>query len=168
MGYDFNADEIFEIAEQIERNGAKFYRHMAENISDKAVRELFIDFAAMEDDHEKAFTSMRADLLDKERETMAFDPEGEASLYLRALADMRVFDKKVEEDFVLPAELPEREKKVIIFREAINREKDSIVFYLGMKESVPENLGKGRLDGIIKEEMSHIRLLSKELVARSQ
>ena len=26
MGYDFNVDEIFEMAEQVERNGAKFYR----------------------------------------------------------------------------------------------------------------------------------------------
>ena len=34
MSYDFNADEIFEIAEQIERNGAKFYRNAAESIAD--------------------------------------------------------------------------------------------------------------------------------------
>ena len=26
MSYDFNADEVFEMAEQMERNGAKFYR----------------------------------------------------------------------------------------------------------------------------------------------
>ena len=32
MGLDFNADEVFEIAEQIERNGAEFYRTAAENI----------------------------------------------------------------------------------------------------------------------------------------
>ena len=44
-------------------------------------------------------------------------------------------------------------------------EKDSIVFYLGMKEIVPENLGKTKIDQIIKEEMAHIKLLSKELVA---
>ncbi|UCF83727.1 MAG: ferritin family protein [Desulfobacteraceae bacterium] len=165
MSYDFSADEIFEMAEQIERNGAEFYRQMAENISDKAVRELFLDFAAMEDDHEKAFASMRADLSYKEREKRVFDPEGEASLYLRALADMRVFDKKAEEDFVLPAELPEKEKNVKVFREAINREKDSIVFYLGMKGLVPENLGREKIDGIIQEEMKHIRLLSNKLAA---
>jgi rubrerythrin len=165
MSYDFSADEIFEIAEQIERNGARFYRQMAENISDKPIRKLFLDFAAMEDDHEKAFALMRADLSDKERESMVFDPEGEASLYLRALADMRVFDKKAEKDFVLPAELPEREKNVKVFQEAINREKDSIVFYLGMKELVPENLGREKIDGIIQEEMKHIRLLSNNLAA---
>ena len=165
MSYDFSADEIFEIAEQIERNGVRFYRQMAENISNKDIRELFLDFATMEVDHEKAFSTMRADLSNKEREMVVFDPEGEASLYLRTLADMRVFDKKAEEDFALPADLPEKEKNVKIFREAINREKDSIVFYLGMKELVPENLGREKIDGIIQEEMKHIRLLSTKLAA---
>jgi rubrerythrin len=163
MSYDFSADEILEMAEQIERNGARFYRQMAENISDEPIRKLLLDFAAMEDDHEKVFSSMRADLSDKERETMVFDPAGEASLYLRALADIRVFDKKAEEDFTPPEELPASEKNIKIFREAISREKDSIVFYLGMKGLVPENLGREKIDSIIQEEMKHIRLLSNKL-----
>ncbi len=32
-----------------------------------------------------------------------------------------------------------------VFREAINREKDSIAFSLGMKELVPENRGKEKI-----------------------
>ena len=40
MSYDFNADEVFEIAEQIERNGAKFYRTSAENIADTNKKKL--------------------------------------------------------------------------------------------------------------------------------
>ena len=44
-------------------------------------------------------------------------------------------------------------------------ENDSIVFYLGMKDLVPEKAGKAKLDAIIREEMGHIRLLSKELAA---
>ena len=52
-----------------------------------------------------------------------------------------------------------------ILKEAITAEKDSIVFYLGMKEMVPETLGRSRIDAIIKEEMAHINILSKELVA---
>ena len=165
MSYDFSADEIFEMAEQIERNGARFYRQMAENMSDEPIRKLLLDFAAMEDDHEKAFASMRADLSDKERETMIFDPEEEASLYLRALADIRVFDKKAEEDFALPEELSAREKNIKVFREAISREKDSIIFYLGMKGLVPENLGREKIDNIIHEEMKHIRLLGNKLAS---
>ena len=52
-----------------------------------------------------------------------------------------------------------------ILKSAITAEKDSIVFYLGMKEAVSESLGKGRIDNIIKEEMGHIKLLSGKLVA---
>ncbi len=51
-----------------------------------------------------------------------------------------------------------------ILKAAIEAEKESIVFYLGMREAVPGTLGKSRLDDIIKEEMGHIRLLSRELV----
>jgi len=165
MSYDFSADEIFEMAEQIERNGARFYRKMAEKISDKSIGELLLDFAAMEDDHERVFASMRADLSDKEREPNIFDPGDEAALYLRALADLRVFNEKAEDGFVLPEDLSESEKGIKVFREAIKQEKDSIVFYLGMKGLVPENLGREKIDSIIKEEMKHIRLLSNELAS---
>jgi hypothetical protein len=37
-----------------------------------------------------------------------------------------------------------------------------------MRDAVPEKLGRDRLDGVIKEEMGHIRLLSKELTARKK
>ena len=43
--------------------------------------------------------------------------------------------------------------------------KGSIIFYLGMKEIVPENFGKSKIDTIIKEETSHIKLLRGKLVA---
>jgi len=46
-----------------------------------------------------------------------------------------------------------------------NAEKDSIVFYLGMKDMVPAKLGKNRLDDIIKEEMEHIKIIGKKLSA---
>ncbi|MCD4764732.1 MAG: ferritin family protein [Desulfobacterales bacterium] len=156
MSYDFNADEIFEMAEQIERNGASFYRKSAELIANPAEKKLLLDIAAMEDEHEKTFADLRAGLSEKEKVTTVFDPEGEISLYLRALADTRVFfEKKIDNTSSIKD----------ILKEAILAEKDSIVFYLGMKEMVPENLGKAKIDAIIKEEMNHIKLFSKALVA---
>jgi rubrerythrin len=155
MSYDFNADEIFEMAEQIERNGASFYRKSAELIADPAAKKLLLDLAAMEDEHEKTFADLRAGLSEKEKVATVFDPEGEISLYLRALADTRVFfEKKINNTSSIED----------ILKEAILAEKDSIVFYLGMKEMVPENFGKAKIDAIIKEEMNHIKLLSKALV----
>ena len=140
MSYDFNADDVFEMAEQMERNGAKFYRNAAEYTQDSANKKFLQELAAMEDEHEKIFKAMRAELSAKEKESTVFDPEGEAALYLRALADTRVFFEK---------EIDVTSMKKIL-KSAIEAEKDSIVFYLGMKEAVPEKYGRAKLDKIIK------------------
>jgi len=158
MVYDFTANDVFEMAEQLERNGAKFYRTAAENISDPRSKKLLIELAEMEDEHEKTFASLRADLTEAEKTTTVFDPEDESALYLRALADTRVFFKK-------KIDISSMEE---ILKAAIVAEKDSIVFYLGLKDFVPDQLGKNRLDKIIKEEMGHIRILSKELVSLNE
>ena len=163
MTFDFNADEIFAMAELIETNGAKFYRQMAEIISEVSIRQLFLDFASMEDDHKKVFADMRTDLSDQERESRVFDPEGESAQYLRALADLRVFDQNAEDQFKLSEGLDEPEKLKKVFWAAIGREKESIVFYLGLKGLVPEKLGKDKIEGIIQEEMKHLKLLSNKL-----
>lgn len=158
MSYDFNADEIFEMAEQIERNGAKFYRDAAESVAAYSNKDLLLSLSKMEEEHEKTFQSMRNSLTSAEKASTVFDPTGEASLYLRALADTRVFfEKEIDTTSMLE-----------ILKSAIEAEKDSIVFYLGMKEAVPATLGQDRIDNIIKEEMGHIRLLSKELVAQGK
>ena len=44
MGISFNADEVFEMAEAMERNGAKFYRKAAENATDAEIKRLLNEF----------------------------------------------------------------------------------------------------------------------------
>ena len=158
MMYDFNADDIFEIAKQLERNGAEFYRSAAKAAKDDNARELLLSLAAMEDDHQKIFTQMHSQLTASERTATVFDPEGETGGYLKALADTRVFFEKKIDTSSMEA----------ILKDAITAEKDSIVFYLGMREVVPEKQGRSRLDDVIKEEMGHIRLLSKELTTQKK
>jgi rubrerythrin len=153
MSYDFNADDIFEMAQQIEKNGAAFYRKAAEKIQDPDNKAMLLELANMEDQHEKTFASMRSELSAKEKESTVFDPEGEAVMYLKALADTRVFFEKTVDPSSMTA----------ILKEAITAEKDSIVFYLGMKELVSKSLGQDKVENIIKEEMGHIRLLAGKL-----
>jgi rubrerythrin len=153
------ADEIFEIAEQIERNGSRFYRRAAQGVTDSRARQVLLDLAAMEDEHERVFAAMRGELLEQERAPRVPDPYGEAILYVRGMADGHVFDVRTD-----PAErLTGKETMEEVLRTAIGLEKDSIVFYLGLKEIVPERLSKQRIDDIIKEEMGHIAVLSGEL-----
>jgi rubrerythrin len=155
MTYDFNSNEILKMAEQIERNGYQFYTAAAENVSDPRAKEFLLKLADMESQHEVYFASIRGQLSDQEKEMTVFDPDGEVELYLRALSDTRVFfEKKID--------ISSMED---ILKAAIEAEKDSIVFYLGMKNAVPERLGRDKVDEVIEEEMRHITLLSGELLA---
>ena len=158
MALDFNADEIFQIAEQIERNGASFYRGAATLDFEERTQKRLLVLAKMEDAHEKTFAAMRQELSGQEVASTVFDPHGEVANYLKAMADSYVFQKSAAPEDLLSGKSIEEVLKV-----AIGLEKDSIVFYLGIKESVPEKSGKDKIEGIIKEEMAHVALLSGEL-----
>ncbi len=155
MAFNFNADEIFQMAEEIEQNGAAFYKEASESVSDKRYKKLLSDLSLMELEHYKTFSSMHSSLSDKEKEPAVFDPMNESVMYLKALADTQVFYKKQIDTSSI--------KSVLL--NAIGMEKDSIVFYVGIKDMVPERLGKGKIDNIINEEKKHIRLLVQELTA---
>jgi rubrerythrin len=153
----FNADEIFEMAEQIERNGGKFYRAAAEKFP--PLRDILLALAAMEDIHEKTFADMRAELSGTELEEAVFDPDGQAQMYLRVMADGHVFDVKSD-----PVEkLANKDTPEEVLKMAIGVERDSIAFYVGLKDAVSGRAGKDKVDDIIKEEMGHIVTLNEKL-----
>lgn len=154
MPNEFNADDVFEIAVKIEQNGAKFYRDAAEKIDNQENKQFLLELAVMEDGHETTFANMQKELKDQETASTTFDPEDENGSYLKALADARVFAKKEE---------PANDFQSILYS-AVQAEKDSIAFYLGMKNMMSEKSGKSKIDDIIKEEMSHIKLLAEKLI----
>ena len=75
MGFEFNADEIFKIAEQIEINGAKFYRSAADNIIEPEKKKLLIHLAEMEDEHIQTFKKLHSQLSQDEKVLTTFDPD---------------------------------------------------------------------------------------------
>jgi rubrerythrin len=156
MSIIFNAKEIFEIAVQIERNGHQFYTKAAEKTTNQDVKKMFVSLAEMEHVHERTFEELRDRLQGKETELTTYDPDDETILYLRAFASGHVFDLKENLGSLLSGKENTRE----IVKKAITLEKDSIVFYLGLEDLVPEDLGKDRIETIIHEEKSHIRILS--------
>ncbi len=156
----FNMDEIFEMAEQIERNGAAFYCRAAESSMDEERKQRLLELAEMEVCHERTFAAMRTE---QENAPTSFDPDGEAARYLDAIADSRVFNLRADLIEDLAGKTIEEILKI-----AIDLEKDSIVFYLGLRDLVSENLGKKRMEAIIREEMGHVTLLSDELAALSR
>ncbi len=159
MSIRFSADEIFEMAEEIERNGAKFYRKAAEGAADNETRRYLLDMAAMEDGHLQTFAEMREQLSAAEREVVTFDPENEAALYLDAMADSHGTEGKKS----VTEELTGDESIAEIVSIAIGAEKDSVVFYSGLRSLVTDAAGKGKVDKIIAEELSHIASLTNKL-----
>ena len=154
MTNEFNANDIFDIAIKIEQNGAIFYRDAAKLFEKEEHKQFLLELAKMEDFHETTFANMQKDLKEEEAFSTTFDPKNENALYLKALADTRVFFEKEQPGNSLQD----------ILGAAIQAEKDSIAFYLGMKEMVPAKLGQSKINDIIKEEMSHIRLLAEKLM----
>lgn len=157
MSMLFNADEIFEMAEQIERNGAKFYRAAAEKFP--AVQDLLLKLAQMEIKHEQTFANMRAELSGTEIEESVFDPDDQAQMYLRVISDGHVFNIKTD-----PTEkLTDKDTPEEVLKMAIDFEKESIAFYTGLKEAVSLKAGQDKVEDIIKEEMNHVVILNQKL-----
>ena len=159
MAIVFNADEVFEMAVRIENNGAAFYRKAAGLQSDIKNQKFLEGLANMEDRHEKIFTDMRTTLTEKDKEPKVFDPFDEVSQYLAAMADTMGGEGSPS----VADALTGNESLEEILNIAVGLEKDSILFYLGIKDLIPAQSGKDRIDEIIKEERRHVIQLSKLL-----
>ena len=159
MAMKFNADEILGIAIRIEQNGAVFYRRAAQIATNKGNVEYLHSLADMEDNHALVFEKMRASLKANEKEPTTYDPDDETALYLAATADTH----RGEGSSFAASGLTGKESITDILTTAIELEKRSILFYLGIKNMVPETLGRDRIDRIIDQEMGHVATLTREL-----
>ena len=157
MGISFDASEILEMAIEIERNGQKFYKKAAQIVKDSKTKQFMLDVADMEVQHEKTFRQMKESL--SRKETKVFDPDNEATAYLQAMADGNVFDVKTD----LSSKLSGRETVEQIFKIAIQAEKDSIIYYIGLEDYVEDETDKKKVDEIIIEERGHILALYQHL-----
>jgi rubrerythrin len=158
MTVTFNASDVLEIAEQIERNGTDFYIRAAELFDDPDICQMFLRLAEWETEHEGTFAQMKQQLSEHSRQASTSEPD-DLLPDPRVMAGLAVFGIRSD-----PAEeLRGRLEKTDIIRIAVEKEKDSIVFYHGLKEFVPAGADKGKIDDIIKEEMRHIVILDQSL-----
>ena len=154
----FNAAEVFEIAEQIERNGQKFYRKAVEIITNPDICEFLESLAAMEDNHEILFNQLKKEVANIPESDFP-DMDDQLSQYLKSFADGKVFDTSKSPDSKINNDTSIDE----IFDLAIDFERNSVIFFTLVKEMVPENLGKNQIDILIKEEIKHIAVLNNRL-----
>jgi rubrerythrin len=159
MSLGFNLDEVLEMAIRIEENAAAFYRKAAALQSDPENRRFFEKLAAMEDGHKATFTEMRNTLADTEKGGKVFDPQDELSLYLSAMADTQGGEGSPS----AADSLTGNETLEEVLDTAIGLEKESVLFYVGLKGMVPEKYGRDRIDDIIREEQTHVAQLTSLL-----
>ncbi len=157
----FNADEIFAIAVQVEANGYEFYKAAAKQQKNTENAAYLEKLADMEIEHETVFSEMRTQYA-AANPAETSDLYNEGAMFLSAIAD----GYPIEGSPTIAADLNGEETMEQLLEIAVELEKKAILFYLGMKDVVPENLGRDKLDEIINEEKSHVVLLMGELKKR--
>ncbi len=159
MSILFTAGDIFEIAIRIEQNGARFYRKAAALARSADMRRELNDLAAMEDRHEATFTDLMRRLVEDAPATEWFEPDGDPARYLQSFTEGQVFDLTKA-----PADLTPETTLENVLKLALQRERDSIVFYLGVKDLMPQTAERAKIETIVKEEMGHIAQLTQRLI----
>lgn len=159
MAQLFNADEIFSMGVQIEKNGFTFYAKAAENTEDQDLRELFTQLAEWEQKHVTFFEDLRMKLPVTVKESDVYDPDNMVHSYLKAVADNNVFVKGLSLD---PEGLVWTSPTKVLAT-ALDFEKDSVVFFSSMKEITVDKSGAVEVEKLIQEELRHIGFLTGEI-----
>ena len=157
MAIYWSGEEILEMAVQIEKNGIAFYQGLAESAKDDKMRKLMEHLAEEERKHVITFQKLSG-VLDTDHLKTLYELQfvEEVSLYLKALADTKIFAGANEAaQWARGAKRPSEALET-----AIDLEKDSILFYLEMWNFVRKE-DRDVIDGIIDEEKKHVQTLAK-------
>lgn len=152
MGNIFAASEIVELGIQIEKNGMDFYSILARHSKITETARIFKYLAGEEEKHIAVFQEI---LEGAERyEVQGLDAD-EYFAYMSALASEYVFTRKDKGREI--AQKIKSDKEAVDM--GIGLEKDSILFYEGMKKIAPEYDLK-IVGQLIAQEQSHLRQLT--------
>ncbi|MBI4335359.1 MAG: ferritin family protein [Candidatus Omnitrophica bacterium] len=147
----FLGSEIVELGIQIEKNGMDFYDVLSKKSPNKIAREVFKFLKGEEERHIQAFQKV----LESARE---YEPaesyQGEYIAYMRALAREHVFTQRDKGAQVARTVKTDTEAVDL----GIGFEKESIVFYEGMKKVVPEYDIK-IVEELMAQEQTHLQKL---------
>ena len=163
----FNADEIFRMAIEIEKNGITFYKNGRNALTEDDVKGIFSQLEKDEEAHLDKLQKMRAELPPSAKKPTDYDPKDdiarkadeETNQYIRDTADMNVF-RNVENVEKYTREIKTAEDAL---RLAIQFEKDAITFFLIMRDLTEDNKGIQFVDDILSEEKNHLKNLSRRL-----
>ncbi len=151
MGNVFAGSEIVELGVQIEKNGRDFYSELAAKAKNKKAKDVFKYLKGEEEKHIIVFKKI-LESVHKYEPQEAYP--GEYFAYMNALAGEYVFTRKDKGKEIAKHIKSDAEA----VKMGIGFEKDSIIFYEGMKRAVPEDENEV-VDELIRQEQSHLRQL---------
>jgi rubrerythrin len=158
MAREFGANEVLEVAERMERNAVKFYRKAAGFCDDPTMSRLFIDLARWERQHVRVFADMRDQLPGQ---------NWDAGRYVLDLDDRFPTESPlplVFGDSEYPSgKLVDDATKAEVLRTAIQKEKDTISYYTGLKQFIPGHHNIEVVKAVIREEKRHVKILLQSL-----
>ena len=148
MGNIFVESEVVELGIQIEKNGKDFYATLAEKSKNKDAQQIFKYLAGEEEKHIADFQKI-LDSVHKYEPVESYP--GEYFAYMNALASEYVFTEKDQGTELAKATATDQEAVDM----GIRFEKESIIFYDGMKQVVPDKDHK-TIDALIAQEKDHL------------
>jgi len=153
MGNIFAASEVVELGIQIEKNGRDFYNTLVKQSKNQKAQDIFKYLAGEEEKHIAVFQKILSSL---ENYQPAEAYPGEYFAYMSALAGEYVFTQINKGEEI--AKGIKNDKEAV--EKGIGFEKDSIIFYEGMKKVVPDYDQKV-VDELIAQEQKHLRQLAE-------
>jgi len=152
MSIIFSGSDLINIAIDIERRGIMFYDIMAKSTDNEGARAVFEALVNMERGHIQIFEDMLDETGTQQSEKSSSQGYSD---YLQALIDDAVFT----DDAITSEMATQADSDIKALGLAISAEKDSILFYYEMKDTMPRR-ALPVLDRIIAEEKSHLQQLS--------
>ncbi|MBM4402885.1 MAG: ferritin family protein [Candidatus Cloacimonetes bacterium] len=151
----FSVNEIIEMAVQIERNGYAFYSEASKRKDlDSTSREFIERLRDAEFNHERTFLQLRED---QDLSVLELTPEWElVASYLKSIVDSRIF---YTPDAAIKLASEAKNIRAIVDY-AILFEKDTLLYFHAISDSISHKRAKAVLRRIIHEEVSHVLWLS--------
>jgi len=158
MGIELSIADVFRMAGQLEQDASAFYREASSLSTDPRCRQLLAQLATMEDDHVHVFGGIKHHLAGRLR-TGRDESPGEAcpcsvdSLGMLAASAAGTLGRRF-------AGLPTNQD---VLRKALDFERESIVFFLGLRSMLGRPADKKQVDAILLEELGHVVKLTSQL-----
>jgi rubrerythrin len=160
METKFNVDQVLQIAERIQHNGANFYLKISVLFYDEERNRLCLELAGWRAKQSKSLEEYRKRYMNKHGKPVVFGYGDYIMSHPSEMADLAVF----AHEHYHTKEITGQESLEEILKDAIEKSKAAIVFYQGLKEFAINSAIEDTLDKIIKQESHHINMLSARIM----